>query len=128
MENDKKDMFYKIGTAVSGIIAIGCLFFGIIYLKSFGVFLIMFGALFLCVTILSKKLLDTPEEPIKRPTRTVNHDTGSHMVYITHKSKVYHNDIHCRSIKKSWDMISQEEAKRRKLRSCEFCYPQKLYK
>lgn len=126
MESDKKDMLYKIGSVVSFIMAFVGFVVGIMYIKSFGLFLLIFGALFLWVGVLCRDIADTPAEPIKRPTRTVTPKSSSFMVYVTHKSKVYHNDIHCRSIKKSWDMISEEEAHRRKLRPCEFCYPQKI--
>ena len=128
MEDDRKDMIYKTGSTISFIIAFIGFVAGVVYIKSFGIFLFLFVALFLWIGILCKDIADTPEEPIKRPTRTSTRNTGSYIVYITHKSKVYHNNIHCHLIKKSWDMISQEEAKRRKLRPCEFCYPQKLNK
>lgn len=117
---------YKKYAKVCKVLFVICLVIGIPTFL-FGGFLFVIGGLFFL--ILSKGYSQKANTPVtskqttkKQTTKKQGLEYGLNYVYVNKNSKVYHDDIHCRSVKPDFDMITWENAVDKGLTRCKFCH------
>lgn len=91
-----------------------------------GLILIAIGVLFLFLGLWSWKRANAPatgKQTTKKPTaKKQGLEYGLNYVYVNKNSKVYHDDVQCRSVKPGFDMITWDKAESMGLTRCKFCH------
>jgi hypothetical protein len=126
---------YKISSVICFILCGICMFIGILSFVVGGFLFVIFGALFLWLgihyrkkykiwdRITDRQISDTEKQPAKKqPAKKQGLEYGLNYVYVNKNSKVYHDDLQCRSVKPDFDMITWDNAVAKGLTRCKFCH------
>jgi len=114
---------YKVSSIILYILGAISLLIGIPTFPVGGFIFVIIGVICFVFATSYRKVYRTTTTK-KKNTNTGGLRYGLYYVYVNKNSKVYHDDVQCRSINPSFEMITEDEAKQKGLTPCKHCHIQ----